>query len=84
MAVGNVVHDLPDGPAALAVGRVELRVGEVLHGVAQGGGQGGHGAAGLVPLRGREGLHQGHRAEGVAGVGQGRVSGRAGEVTGQG
>ena len=35
MAVGDVMHELADGPAAIAVGSVELRVLEPIHGFAQ-------------------------------------------------
>jgi hypothetical protein len=35
MAVGNVVHDLPDGPAAWAIGRIKLPLGEPGNSVSQ-------------------------------------------------
>ena len=35
MAVGDVVHDLADGPSAFAIGRVPLSVVEAVDGVAE-------------------------------------------------
>jgi hypothetical protein len=54
MAVGDVVDDLADGPAAFAIGSVELGGREITDGGAKPGGSVGDDFDGLVPKRGSD------------------------------
>lgn len=69
VGIRHVVHDLARRPPAVAVGGVELRVGEALHRLAHGGGKVADGVDMLRPALGRQGQGRGlEGADGVAGV----------------
>ena len=77
VAVGDVVDELADGPAAVAVGGVELCVVEVVGGVAEVFGHACEGVDGFCALLGGDGFRAREFADGILGVG---VGGEAGGV----